>query len=121
MLPAVPCNVTCALSECPAPFISSMVKLGPLVNAKKLPGVRLREYWVLFVAFGSRDPRYYINPYACGVVAVLVVVLCAGMSFDAGPKSSFLKYCGSCGQARCCLIEEANNGKSYCSRMERWT
>ena len=39
-----------------------MVKLGPLVNAKKLPGVRLREYWVLFVAFGSRDPRYYINP-----------------------------------------------------------
>ena len=50
---------------------------------------------------------------ACSVVAVLVVVLCAGMSFDAGPKSSFLKYCGSCGQARCCLIEEANNGKLY--------
>ena len=61
MLPAVPYNTTCALPACPAPFISSMVKLGPLVNAKKLPGVRLREYWVLFVAFGSRDPRYYIN------------------------------------------------------------
>ena len=55
---------------------------------------------------------------ACGVVAVLVVVLCAGMSFDAGPKSSFLKYCGSCGQARCCLIEEANNGKSHFSRKK---
>ena len=39
-----------------------MVKLGPLVNAKKLPGVRLREYWVLFVAFGLPDPRYYITP-----------------------------------------------------------
>ena len=52
---------TCALSVCPAPFISSIVKLSPSINAKKLPGVRLREYWVVCVAFGSRDPRYYIN------------------------------------------------------------
>ena len=60
--------------------------------------------------------------YTCGVVAVLVVLLCAGMSFDAGStKSSFLIYCGSCGQALCCLIEEANNGKSYFARLERWT
>ena len=64
MLPAVPYNTTCAVPPCPAPFISSMVQLGPLVNAKKLPGVRLREYWVLFVAFGLPDPRYYITPCA---------------------------------------------------------
>ena len=52
--------------------------------------------------------------YTCGVVAVLVVLLCAGMSFDAGPISSLLMFCGSCGQALCCLIEEANNnGKLY--------